>query len=273
MLIAGAITIQTMAHYFNLFSSAGHDSPNETLIALWLSSSPIFIFGAVFVLSSLKLDVFEETGLSNSNTSIWFAFALLLAVASLSAVEYFDSPLQQKSSMRYSEIFKMLACIVGYSLIISSILRAEDNTKATTIALQPYYWIGYLAGARVLISVKDRTDFRINWPRLKIFAKLILAAEVVGMLVYFFEYYALDNIDATLVNLVLGGHVIIVFILALALSRTRARFEAAGIRRKWVLGLRLVTHRLPNVHLSKARLLRLTAAQAAILLAIYASVQ
>ena len=271
MLVAGAITIQTMAHYFNLFTGSENDAPNETLIAMWLSSSPIFIFIAFLFLSSLDLDVLQGSGIEKTRTSLFFALSIVLAVLCLAGVEYFDSPVSHRSTVRYSEIFKMLTCIVGYTIIISSILRADNVDPIHSASLQPYYWIGYLAGARVLLNPKDRLDFRANWPRLRLFAGIILAVEVVGMLVYFFEYYALGSIDAALVNLVVGGHVLVVFLLALALSRTRRRFEAAGIRRKWVLGVRLVTNRLPNVELKLGSGLRLAAAQAAILLAIYAS--
>jgi len=271
MLVAGAITIQTMAHYFNLFDSVGTDAPNETLIALWLSSSPILIFLAFLLVSSLGIERLEGSGIEKSISSLPFALSIVLAVLCLAAVEYFDSPSSQRSAVRYAEILKMLSCIVVYTLIISGILRSDEGDQITSLALQPYYWIGYLAGARVLFNQKDRLEFKLNWRRLKVFGRLILVVEVVGMLFYFLEYHALGSIDAALVNLILGGHVIVVFLLSLTLSFTRARFEVAGIRRKWFFGLRLVTHRLPKLEAKVASVARLAAAQAAILLAIYAS--
>ena len=271
MLIAGAVTIQTMAHYFNLFTSAGTDAPNETLIALWLSSSPIFIFLSFLLVSSLGLEGLKGSGIEKSSFSIPFALSILLAVMCLAALEYFDAPTGQSSTVRYSEIFKMLCCIVGYTLIISGILRADGGDPIKALALQPYYWFGYLAGARVLFNPKDRLEFRRNWPRLKLFGRLILVVEVVGMLVYFLEYYALGSIDPALTNLIVGGHVIVVFFLSLILSLTRTRLESANIRRMWFLGIRLVTHRLPRIEPNLASIARLTLAQAAILLAIYTS--
>lgn len=269
MLVAGAMTIQTMEHYFSLFKSSEAEAPNETLIALWLSSSPIFIFLAFFMVSSAGFEALQGSGIEKSNFTLPFAFSIVLAVFFIAAAEYADAPKGQTSTVRYSEIIKMLSCIVGYTLIISGILRADEIDQIHSIALQPYYWIGYLAGARVLLTRKDRLEFKRNWPRLKIFWRLIVAVEILGMLVYFLEYYGLGNIDAALVNLILGGQVVVVFLLSLLLSRTRSRFEAEGIRRKWFLGLRLVTHRLPKIEPKTASIARLAAAQAAILLAVY----
>lgn len=91
------------------------------------------------------------------------------------------------------------------------------------------------------------------------------------MLVYLFEYYALGNNEAALAHLIAGGHVVVVFLLAMLLSRVRASFEAAGIRRKWFFGLRLTTRKLPNIQVRSVSVLRLVTAQLAILFAIYAS--
>ncbi len=250
MIIVGAINIQVMRHYFRLFIPDKNQNVNETAVAMWLAAVPIFIFLATIALKQLPLHDSILSGLAQSNLSVSFGVAIVLAVLTMIGFEYFTTGQEAFRLERVGEIIKMIAAIVCYMLLSSTLLRDAESSVMITLALQPFYWIGFAAGSRLMLSKTNRGIFIESWPTIKIFLVPILIVEVIGMMVYYFEFFALSGADPTLVNLITGAHIIPVFILSLCLYRLRKRMELAGTKQQWLWGLSFTTEKLPSERLT-----------------------
>lgn len=267
MLGAGAITVQTMCHYFRLFVPERGQDVNETAVALWLSSSPLFIFISIYALNSFGVQIAGFDGLAAANISLKFGVAVAVVVLAFVLFEKYDGGDAGRGRMNYAEVGKMLGCIVAYTLIIAATVNQTGFGTTEALALQPYYWFGFLAGARVWLKPSCRADFKANWKRLRKFLRVIGIVEVLGMSVYFLEVFALSDVDPTLVNLIIGGHVTVVFLFGVALGFLRRRMQAHHQKRQWLFGLRFVQHKLPELDLSVGRVARLLFAQASLVAA------
>lgn len=246
MMMAGACNVQVLRHYFRLFIPASKDvEVNETAIAMWLASSPIFIFATTIILSMLGLNRGVLSGLEDAELTISFGVAVAVTVAAMIGFETYKSHVSDLFK-RYGEVVKMLIMVVLYTLIISGILRDSEMTTVMALSIQPFFWIGFAAGVRTMRIKQNRVDLARNWPRIKKFVVPIFIVEVIGMSVYFFEFFALKGADPTYVNLIIGAHIVPVFLFVWALSRLRHRMEKDGIRRKYLFGLRLAAKKLPN---------------------------
>ncbi len=262
MLASGCLSIQVMKYYFKLFIPQSGSQANETSIALWLSASPVFIYLSIALVQNITPDSIEIGGLADANTTYTFGIVTLLCVASLVAFEVFDVDKAAKSNTRYRDICLMLACIVCYTLLISGLLRDADTSLERMLSLQVWYWIGFASAGRLWLRGKFRKDFQRNGGRIRKFAGAILLVEVLGMLVYLFEYGALSFIDPTLTKLIIGSHAIVVFLLSCMLAGLRTRLEVGGVRRVWFFGLRVTTAKLPNTVFHTGKVVRLLIAQA-----------
>ncbi len=259
MVICGALCVQVTCHYFRLFIPHGKGEVNETAVAMWLATTPIWIFIALVFIDVFGLDFGLLGGLEDVNLTKEFAIVVTLAVGALIWFEAGDArqsvPLQV-ALKRNAEIFKMLFAIVVYTIILSSILRNDElMTTKETLALQPFFWFGFIAGTRVLLEKENRVDFCRNWNRMKKFLAPTIAAEIIGMTVYYFEFFALSKADPTLVNLITGAHIILVFIFIAVLANVRQHMEKNNIHRIWCLGLRLTRKRLPENNITPRKLL------------------
>jgi hypothetical protein len=271
MLLAGAVSNQVLCHYFRLFVPQAGRAVDETAIALWLSLAPMGVFAASSLLAKAGVPWFANTGLVLNNTSWTYGFAVVGAVVALASFELCGTDRVGIGDVRSAEIAKMLGAVVVYTLTVSSILRAEGIGGAELLALQPYYWIGFSSGIRVLTRRDDRTALKANIRRLTKFLPVITVAEIIGMAVYMFEFVALGGTDPTLVNLILSAHVLAVFGLSLALSLLRRRMERQGRRRVWLFGIRLLSNKLPAGNVGLSKVLRLGCVQIMLLLAIFLS--
>lgn len=246
MMLAGACNVQVLHHYFRLFIPASKDAEvNETAIAMWLASSPIFIFATTILLSILGLNHGVLAGLEDAELTTSFGIAVIVTVAAMVGFETYKSPVSNLFK-RYGEIGKMLIMIVLYTLIISGILRDSEMTTVMALSIQPFFWIGFAAGIRTMLIKQNRIDFTKNWPRIKKFVAPIITVEIIGMSVYFFEFFALKGADPTYVNLIIGAHIVPVFLFVWALSSLRHKMERNGIRRMYFMRLRLAANKLPN---------------------------
>jgi hypothetical protein len=271
MLLAGAVSNQVLCHYFRLFVPEAGRDVNETAIALWLSLAPIGVFATSSLLATAGVPWFAETGLVANNTSWAYGFAVLGTIVALASFELCGTERIRFVDVRSAEIAKMLGAVVVYTLAVSGILRAKGIGGAELLALQPYYWIGFLAGIRVLMRRDDRAALKANIRRIRKFLPVIIVAEIIGMAVYMFEFFALGGVDPTLVNLIIGAHVLAVFGLSLALSLLRLRMEGQNSRRVWLFGLRLVANKLPAGSVGLSKVVRLVFVQIMLLISLFLS--
>ena len=248
MVVSGALAIQVTRHYFRLFAPTDGAAPiNETAIAMWLASTPIFIYIAVSALQVSGLDRGVLTGLDEANVSWTFGLLVLLTVAALLRFEAASTNDEDGSALtHYTQVALLLGTTVAYTLILSAVLLPAGTDLEETMVLLPLYWVGFAAGGRILLVERERNDFRRNWRRVKRFIIPIAVAEVFGMAMFFSEFLALGAADPTLVNLIISAHVLLVFLMVLRLVHIRESMAAAGVRRRWFLGVRLVQRRLPE---------------------------
>jgi hypothetical protein len=259
IIAAGVVNIQVMQHYFRLFIPTEKGAEvNETAIAMWLASAPIFIFITLIILKLLGLNSGIFIGLGDAEMTIWFGLAVVLTVVTMIRFETYGTSLGNLFK-RYGEVVKMLAMIVLYTILLSGVLRDQEMTVEMALAIQPFFWLGFSAGMRTMIRKQNRVDFIENWNRMKQFIVPIFMVEVIGMSVYFFEFFALRDVDATLVNLIIGAHIVPVFILIYALSRLRKRMIAAGETKKQLFWLPLEVDTLPNEEVSVGKIVWFTA--------------
>ena len=250
VVLSGAIAIQVARHYFRLFVPERDAGPvNETAIAMWLASTPIFIYATVAVLQAVGLDRGPLAGLDEADVSWRFGVLVVVTVAAMLRFEMVGNDGEPGSGLHHhTQITLLLATTVAYTIILSAVLLPEETSLEAAVAVLPLYWVGFAAGARVLLMRSARLQFAENWRRMKRFTVPILVAEVFGMSVFFFEFFALGSADPTLVNLIISAHVLLVFLMVLRLARLRESMEARGIRRIWFLGIRLHQRRLPELH-------------------------
>ena len=248
MILGGALAVQVIRHYFRLFVPDRDDQQvNETAIAMWLASTPIFVFLAIALLQTTPLDRGLLGGLEEAEVSWTYGLLVLATVLALLRFESVDRGDEGGLGRgRYLHVVLMLTMTVIYTIILSAVLRPETTDLEGALVLLPLYWLGFAAGGRLLLIKEERAAFGRNWRRIKKFAAPILVSEMFGMAVFFAEFLALGDADPTLVNLVISAHVLVVFLLARRLSKLRRRMESEGIRRVWFLGLRLMRHRLPE---------------------------
>jgi hypothetical protein len=250
MVLSGAIAIQVARHYFRLFVPERDAGPvNETAIAMWLASTPIFIYAAVALIQIAGLNRGPLAGLEEANVSWQFGILVTVTVLAMLRFEMIGNDAEGGSGLHHhTQIAWLLVTTVVYTIILSAVLLPEERSLEAVVALLPLYWVGFAAGARILLVPAARQQFAENWRRMKRFLRPILVAEVFGMSVFFFEFFALGSADPTLVNLIVSAHVLLVFLMVVRLARLRASMEARGIRRIWFLGIRLTQRRLPEIH-------------------------
>lgn len=251
MVGAGALTMQVLYHYFHTFIPEDGHEVNETAIALWLASSPVWIFGTLVLLQLFNVPLYVFTGLEKAEVSWTFGLLMLVTVIALMGFEFVGQAgtdrLRAMLTSRYARSIGAIQFFtVLYTLVLSGALRSFEYDVVATLALLPFYFLGFAAGFRTMVHTSEREQFRKNWRRITVFALPILIAEIVGALVFFLEFFALSDLDPTLVNLIIAAHVVPVYLIICGLRQLRKNLEGRQIRRVWFLGLRIATNKLPH---------------------------
>lgn len=249
MFLSGMLAVQVLRHYFQAFVPEKGHAVNETAIAIWLASSPIWIFAAIALIQWSDVSLGHLIGLGKAEVSWQFGALMCLTVVSLA---FFEKSGQQDlgwaallKSNYVKQVILLQLCMVAYIVIMSGVLAGLSDMPST-LALLPFFWIGFGAGLRQLFRKTDREALKKNWRRICFFWRPIVVVEVIGMLVFYFEYLAISETDPTLVNLIISAHVALVFLFNLYLRNVREKMEQAGQRKLWFWGIRLVARKLPE---------------------------
>jgi hypothetical protein len=245
MMLVGGLSVQVLLHYFRCFG----EEANSAAVAAWLAATPIFIFMALFVFSSLTGDF--QTLLTQP---LWIV-GVVLATAGLVAFEQLSSGGSFKVKKTYrKELALMLLFNVLYAIVLKEVLTTEAGNSISRIdvlALLPFYWLGFAAGMRVIFKKGEWQTFKSNWKRrIRHFLVPILIVEVVGMLVFYFEYLGISELDPVFVNIILGAHIFLVYVLDLLLGRVRRWMSINDMRKLYFLGIRLLQSKLPRPEVS-----------------------
>ncbi|KXK00082.1 MAG: hypothetical protein UZ19_OD1000238 [Parcubacteria bacterium OLB19] len=260
MLLAGILSIQAMRHYFRTFIPEKNDADiNETAISMWMAATPIFVLFVVVLINYSGLNIGIFTNLDQANISWLFILATILATVGIIGFERASSDDEAVFGRKiyFREIGYMLFHFVLYTLIIFSVTQElgknYENLTLVSLALLPLYWLGFAYGLKLFLKSDFRKSFRENFANIKYFASPILIAEITGALLYFFMFIGLGDLDPTLANLIFAGHIIIVFILNLALKRLYASLLEKGIDTWRLFGFTMTLNSLPKngtAHLS-----------------------
>lgn len=264
-LLSGVISSLVLKYYFRLFLPSQKGSVNETEVAVWLAFTPVFVFLLIAALIFTIPDAPILIGLVEANTSWTFGFLVTLACLALVLFLRFESEEPTGHTKRYADIFLLMIFNTGYVLLSSVAVSPFHQDLASVLVLQLSYWAGFATGGFALLHTGIRAEFRRNARRIRKFGIIILVTEIVGMLVYFFEFLGVSEEDPTLVTLIIGAHVTVVFLISLILKQLRHRMVANDQRRFWFFGLRIIANRLPIQEVTIGQILRLAAVQISLL--------
>jgi len=237
MILAGAFVAQYLRYYFRVFIPENDtDDINETGIAMWLASSPVFIILAIMLANSLGINFGIFQGLEKVNTTPLFILGVLITTVGLVAFEKVgNAKLHEEGRKVYAKkITIMMLFIVIYTLIVSSVMltlgNLYSNMTAIAFAVLPFYWIGFSIGALLYTKSSFRTEVKNSWSSMTYFVIPIFVAEIIGMSIFFFEYIGLSGVDPTLVNLILSTSVLLVYFLNYILKNIRTKIEKTGAK-------------------------------------------
>jgi len=250
MILIGAAGIQILLHYFRCFA----EEANSAAIASWFAATPIFIYLGMYALS---LIVPLEEAIKPLTDTAWIV-GILIATFGLIGFEMVSGYPNSGKSITYArELFLMLlfnvVYIIGLTHLLSSV--SNDNKLIEVLAFMPFYWIGFAAGSRIMFSAHERAEFSKNWKnRLHLFIVPILLVEIIGMLVFWFEYFGLTELDPAYVSIIIGANIYLVYILNHILSYLRVWMLKRNITTLRVWGIQFVTDTLPHQDYSKVRI-------------------
>jgi len=245
MVLVGSFSVQVLLHYFRCFG----EEANSAAVAAWLAATPIFIFLGLSILS-----LWTGTFADILTQPVWI-IGVILATVGLIAFEQLSSGGTFKVKKDYrKELAYMLSFNVFYTIVLKLVLTTETGEPISyleVLALLPFYWIGFAAGMRVMLKKGEWVDFKGNWRRrLRYFVIPIAIVEVVGMLVFYFEYLGISELDPVFVNIILGAHIFLVYIFDLLLGRMRKWMTIKKMRVFYFMGIRLLQNKLPRPEVS-----------------------
>ena len=181
MIAVGAIGIQILLHYFRCFAEEAHSAS----IAAWLAATPIFVYLGMLLFTSFG----KDTGVVSTFIDPTWVLGIVLATAGLVVFERLTAGKGTGVGKYKRELMLMLICNVIYIVGVRQILgqSTEEKQFVETLALMPYYWVGFMAGVRVIFKKGGVEKLRSSWyKRIRYFAVPIIFVEVIGMLVFWF---------------------------------------------------------------------------------------
>lgn len=212
--IAGIIGIQILFHYFNCFS----EDASSASIAAWIAATPIFIlltFALVGIFS--YLGGFPYGVILIKSIHPVFVIGTIIATIGLIVFEYISNPNKTSENRYKKSLFFLIIYNVIYSILLQYILSQESQAYSHgmyILALLPYLWVGFASGARDIFNKIKRVDIINNWrTNIKKYWQIILLVEVIGMFVFYFEYFGLADLNAAYVSVITSSHVLLVYFL------------------------------------------------------------
>jgi len=212
--IAGIIGIQILFHYFNCFN----EDASSSSVAAWIAATPIFILLTFAIVSILSyLTGFPYGIILINSTHPLFVIGTIIATVGLIVFEYISNPNKTSENKYKKSLFFLIIYNVIYSILLQYILSQESpyySHGMYILALLPYLWIGFASGTRDFFYKFRRTDIINNWRiNIRKYWRIILLIEVIGMFVFYFEYFGLADLNAAYVSVIISSHVLLVYFL------------------------------------------------------------
>jgi len=218
--LAGVLSSQVLHQYFICFSK----NADGNVIASWLAATPVFVYVTVLVLGAL--DLIATDNLYSYKTII----GVLVTCLGLYLLEKVSTAGNPKTTNYRPNLVMFLVLSVIYIILIDWTLQSGSQTlevqpEIITLTLLPWFWVGFLYGARTALEKKHRDAFKINWPTVRRFLLPILILEIIGMYVFFFEFIGLGELDSVTVALITGLHAVGVWIASVGLGLYHKRLD------------------------------------------------
>lgn len=205
IIYCGTLTSLTLRSYFKCFSGG----VESTLVAMAIAATPLF----VFLTSALAHG-------QDLTAAHWLS--VIAAVSGLVGYQALSSGGDWSAKGKVWPIIAVIALSTAYIVLLDIILGwiVHETTltelEAALVTL-PFYWLGFGLG---LVDVMDREVVRsighILEQRKRVL--LLLLMEIIGMGFYFFEVFGLSGLDAGLVAIIVGAHVVMVWLFDLYLQ-------------------------------------------------------
>jgi len=184
--------------------------------------------------------------------------SVLLAVAGFLAFEMLENDGEELSVRIDWHLLAVIGYGVVYLILVDHTLPMVESglgvssTQAALVTL-PYYWIGFALGILTIFK-REVQGFAMSIWRKPEFLALIIILEIVGMLFYFFELFGLSGLTATLVALITGAHIILVWLGDLYVLKRYKVALARGEEKTRVLFFQIPTTHLEEYNKTKRTL-------------------
>lgn len=242
MVFAGVLVSLTLRSYFFCMSMSNF----TTSVAVAIAATPVFVFGTQLLISG---EVW----------TIWHWISFIITIIGLIG---FELSAEHDPSNRESRLNKYLIGVIGFGttyLVLIDVLfpvietNLNVNEIQASLVAMPYYWLGFAFGIISYRHREVRKFTRTIFMRLQ-FIALILILEIIGASFYFFEFFGLSKISATLVALIIGAHIILVWIFDLYVSKQYKMAITKNEDLTQVLFFKLPTKNLEAYDISKVTL-------------------
>jgi len=214
--LAGILSTLTLRCYFKLMS----EDMVSASVSIAVASTPIFIF-------------LGQVMSQNQSFTIEHLISFLIAISGLVFYEYISNPHVSVNIFRTGPfIVGVILLGTAYVLLLDEIFIVTDSynqwhQNSIVAILLPYYWLGLGLGFLYLFQ-KDIKNTIVYIFKRKKFIYIVLILETIGAGFFFFEFFGLSKISATLVALIIGAHVIFVWLFDLYISYAYHKANTAG---------------------------------------------
>ena len=187
-----------------------------TEVSAFETSSVIAISLITFMLHAFGVRLYEVIQLSQWFGVILTALALVLVHMWGDHIKLVD----MKHRLMLI-LFTVLAAVDEMSIdwVLNLTSGQFDSQQIAFIAISPYHWMGVVAGVFVLISKKERSEFRQNFKVILRHWRLIVVAELIAAFAFTAKVYGFATGHVAVIAVMAGGFPIVVFFGGILLRR------------------------------------------------------
>jgi hypothetical protein len=212
MIAIGTLVSLNLKVYFDMLSCHAY----TTRVAIAIAATPVFVFAAQSLIN----------GVQWGSAAI---FSVLLTTFALAGFEAISVTEDKRPDCNFN--WQLIAFIVTstiYLVLLDWLFGVVENKTSldgiqSSLVMMPFYWIGYAIGTISIFRKSVQVFLRKIFSRWR-FLLVALALEVIGTSFYLFEFVGIAEIDATLVSLVVGAHIVFVWMFDIYL---RGKYKTA----------------------------------------------
>jgi len=211
--LSGFLAIQLLKQYFYCFSY----NISASTVAGWLASTPLFILVTLYIFKETIIFLGLQDVIASNPITLKFIIGFTMATFGLIIFEKL-APTNNSEVINYKKssyhITLMVVLSVIYAILIDITLSFKSSiysSEMLTVALMPYFWVGFASGITLISSNSDRQSITVALVALKKYWPIIVIVEIIGALIFFFEYLGISYLNAAYVALITSSHIILVY--------------------------------------------------------------